>query len=315
MNFVEATCEDIDFGAKRISCQSVFCEGTACDLTSFDMEYDYLVIAVGASVNTFGIKGVREYCQFLKQIDDASNLRRTIAYSFERANVPGLSEEEKRTALSFVIVGAGPTGVEFTSELRDWIEKEGKKYYGSLLKYVSITLIEAGNAILMVFEQALQKERLRQITSRTTSLISEGYMDKEATSVMLNVGVKEIDEKLIYLSNGDKIPYGFCVWAAGNGPNSLVLKMIDKLSEQKELQTHARGRIVIDKWLRMKGVSHVFSIGDCTFVEEGALPATAQVILCQFLSAHEFRRLLMGRFMIWASHNSLLQVYLLYSSY
>ena len=91
-------------------------------MLDFDIDYDYLLVAVGATTNTFGIKGVREHCQFLKQIEDASGLRRSLAYCFERASIPGLSIEEKREALSFVIVGAGPTGVEYTGELRDWLE-------------------------------------------------------------------------------------------------------------------------------------------------------------------------------------------------
>ena len=277
VNYIEATCDDIDTEKKILRCQSVFCEGTACDITDFEVEYDHLVVAVGASVNTFGIKGVKDYCQFLKQIEDASNLRRTIAYCFERANVPGLSEEEIRSTLSFVIVGAGPTGVEFTSELRDWIEREGKKYYGALLKYVSIKLIEAGKSILMVFEKDMQDEGLRQITSRKTSLLTEGYVEKETTSVLLNIGVEEIDEKTVKLSNGEIIPYGFCVWAAGNGPNPLVLGTVNKIQEQKDLQSNARGRLVIDPWLRAKGASQVYGIGDCTYLEGSALPATAQV--------------------------------------
>jgi NADH:ubiquinone reductase (non-electrogenic) len=56
-------------------------------------------------------KGVREHCQFLKQIEDAASLRKAIAYCFERANIPSLSKKEISDALSFVIVGAGPTGV------------------------------------------------------------------------------------------------------------------------------------------------------------------------------------------------------------
>ena len=91
------------------------------------------------------ITGVREYCQFLKQVEDASNLRKSILYCFERANVPGLSDEEKANTLSFVIVGAGPTGVEFTAELRDWIEIEGRTFYPDLLKFVQINLVEAGD--------------------------------------------------------------------------------------------------------------------------------------------------------------------------
>jgi NADH dehydrogenase FAD-containing subunit len=151
---------------------------------------------------------------------------------------------------------------------------EGKKYYGQLLKYVSITLVEAGKAILMVFAKDLQNEGLKQLTARSTSLIEEGYITAESTKVLLNIGVKEIDEKVIHLSNGDKLPYGFCVWAAGNGPNPLVL---DKVPVQKAGQSIARGRLVIDDWLRMKGASQVYGIGDCTFIENAALPATAQV--------------------------------------
>ena len=222
-------------------------------------------------------QGVREYCQFLKQIEDASKLRKTIAYCFERANVPNLEEDEIKKALSFVIVGAGPTGVEFTSELRDWLEIEGKKYYAHLLKYVSITLIEAGKSILMVFDKELQEEGLKRLIARESSLLTEGYIKAESTKVLLNVGVKEIDSKNIHLSNGETLSYGFCVWAAGNGPSPLVLKFIDQLKEQVELQNKARGRIATDEWLRVIGAKNIYSIGDCSFINNATLPATAQV--------------------------------------
>ena len=63
------------------------------------------------------------------------------------------------------MVGAGPTGVEFIGELRDWLECEGKKYFGYLLKYVSIILIEAGQVILPVFDASLQQTAFNKITS------------------------------------------------------------------------------------------------------------------------------------------------------
>ena len=61
--------------------------------------------------------GVREHCLFLKQIEDAASLRKAIAYCFERANIPSLSKQEVQDALSFVIVGAGPTGVSVSRYL------------------------------------------------------------------------------------------------------------------------------------------------------------------------------------------------------
>jgi hypothetical protein len=165
-DYFEASAEKIDFLNKTINCLSIKCEGTACDITRFKVNYDYLIISVGATVNTFGIKGVREHCQFLKQVEDAANLRKAIANSFERANIPYLKENEIRNALSFVIVGAGPTGVEFTSELRDWVENEGRKYYPHLLKYVKITLIEAGHSVLPIFDETLQQEALKRLTGK-----------------------------------------------------------------------------------------------------------------------------------------------------
>jgi len=170
-NYLEAAANSIDLEKKSISCLSIKCQGTACDVADFEVPYDYLVLAVGATVNTFGIKGVKEHCQFLKQVEDAATLRKAIANCFERANIPGLSEEEIRGALSFVIVGAGPTGVEFTSELRDWLEVEGRRYYGKLLKYVKITLVEAGDAVLAVFDEALQREAMQRLTGDDSTII------------------------------------------------------------------------------------------------------------------------------------------------
>jgi NADH dehydrogenase FAD-containing subunit len=163
-SYVEASATEIDPERKVVSCQSIQCQGTACDFYDFDVPYDKLLVAVGATTNTFGIKGVREHCLFLKQVEDAGNLRRALAYCFERASIPSLSEEEIRAALSFVIVGAGPTGVEYTSELRDWLETEGRKYFPKLLKYAKITLIEAGSAVLAVFDEILQKDALKRLT-------------------------------------------------------------------------------------------------------------------------------------------------------
>jgi hypothetical protein len=165
-DYLEAAAVSIDSTKKVIQCQSIKCEGVSCDSTDFEVEYDHLLVAVGATTNTFGIKGVREHCHFLKQIEDASGLRKSIANCFERANIPGLSNQEVLDALSFVIVGAGPTGVEFTSELRDWLENEGRKYYPKLLKYVRISLVEAGNAVLAVFDETLQAEALVRLTER-----------------------------------------------------------------------------------------------------------------------------------------------------
>jgi NADH dehydrogenase FAD-containing subunit len=271
-NYLESAASSINFDEKVVSCVSVKCEGTACDMTTFDLSYDYLVLAVGATTNTFGIKGVREHCQFLKQIEDAIALRKAIANCFERANIPSLREEEIRAALSFVVVGAGPTGVEFTGELRDWLEVEGRRYYGGLLKYVRLTLVEAGSSVLAVFDESLQQEAIKKLSERETSLIADGYISEEITKIMLKSGVKEVGETYIEFMNGERLNYGFCVWAAGNGPIPLILDAVERVDAQKDIQSKARGRVAVDGWLRMLGTQGVFSIGDCSFISESPLP-------------------------------------------
>ena len=57
------------------------------------------------------------------------------------------------------------------------------------------------------------------------------------------------------------MPYGFTLWAAGNGPNPLIQGLVENIGEQKALQTNARGRLVIDNWLRVKGMPRVYGIG------------------------------------------------------
>lgn len=106
--------------------------------------------------------------------------------------MPTLTDQQRINALTFVIVGAGPTGVEFTAELRDFIEYDVPRFYPHLLKFVRIKLVEASDKVLMVFDEALQKEALKTLTGRKTRLIEEGYIDKEMTEVLLGTGVKEV---------------------------------------------------------------------------------------------------------------------------
>ena len=78
--------------------------------STFTVDYDALVIAVGAETSTYGIKGVEEHTHALKEITDAQMIRRNIINCLEIASYPGKSEEELKQLLHFVVVGGGPTG-------------------------------------------------------------------------------------------------------------------------------------------------------------------------------------------------------------
>src|SRR6185312_16387580 len=83
----------------------------------FAIEFDNLVIAVGANSNTFGIPGVGDHALFLKDISDARRIRQRVIECFEHASQPGVTDEELFGELHFVVVGGGPTGIELSAEL------------------------------------------------------------------------------------------------------------------------------------------------------------------------------------------------------
>eukprot|EP00557_Chaetoceros_sp_GSL56_P005015 CAMPEP_0176497384 /NCGR_PEP_ID=MMETSP0200_2-20121128/11695_1 /TAXON_ID=947934 /ORGANISM="Chaetoceros sp., Strain GSL56" /LENGTH=592 /DNA_ID=CAMNT_0017895393 /DNA_START=218 /DNA_END=1993 /DNA_ORIENTATION=- len=283
-NYLEGTAIEIDPKAKKILCESVVCEGNTCGIDEFTVEYDKLIMAVGAQTNTYGIPGVRENCCFLKQIQDARRIRTAIVNLFERANLPDLTDDQRKAILTFAVIGAGPTGVEFASELRDFIEQDGPKYYPNLLKFVRIKVIEASPTVLAPFDKSLQKEAIKQLTREVNvrdpavfNLLPEKF---KLTELLLNSGVSEVRESNILLNDGTEIPYGLAVWAAGNGPLPITLNLIQAIEEgkQSEAQSVARGRIAVDPWLRVIGGNgDILALGDCSCIVSRQLPATAQV--------------------------------------
>lgn len=76
----------------------------------FSLDYDYLVVAVGAQTATYNIEGVKEHTHYLKNIDQAQKIRKNVMDSFETAAIPGQPDTEVRRLLHFVVVGGGPTG-------------------------------------------------------------------------------------------------------------------------------------------------------------------------------------------------------------
>jgi len=224
-----------------------------------------------------------EYCNYLKQVDDARRIRTAIVNCFERANLPNMSEKDRTDNLSFSIIGAGPTGIEFAAELRDFVEQDGPKYYPDLLKYVRIKVIEASSTVLAPFDKSLQEEAIRQMNRapairdpEVRNLLPERF---NLVELLLDSSVKEVTEKTIELNNGNVIRYGLALWAAGNGPVPFTLQLIDVLGkEQAEKQSVARGRLAIDPWMRaVGGDGKILAFGDCTCITDAQLPATAQV--------------------------------------
>ncbi len=250
VKFFQATCKSIDLKKKAIRC-----EGSPPE-TKFILPYDILVIATGSSVNTYGVPGVREHALFLKDLSDARKIRQRIIDCFEQAAQPNMSEEKQRQLLHFVVVGGGPTGVEFAAEMHDFLEEDITRTYPGLSGKVSIVLLEAMEHILNTFDAALSEYtaklfRRQNIRLRTAS------------------PVKKIDARRIYLNDGTAIPYGLVVWTAGVGPSDLVKSL--------PLQKDGSSRILTDDFFKIPGYEDVYAMGDCATPGEKNFPATAQV--------------------------------------
>lgn len=273
---MEAAAKDIDPRRQVVKCAGLTGESDA-DISEFEVPFDRLIVAVGARINTFGIPGVQEHCSYLKQIDHARSIRKKIINLFERANLPGTTPSEKKKLLTFAIIGAGPTGVEFSGELRDFIEEEGPKYYRHLLKYVRIKVIEASPVVLRPFDKSLQDAAVEALTEAPNG--NELYSD-DMMELIINQKVSEVTKDHISIDDGQReIPYGLAVWAGGIGPLRVTLDLIEKVGgRQKINQNIARGKLAVDPWLRViDGKGKIFALGDCACNQGGPLPATAQV--------------------------------------
>lgn len=84
----------------------------------------------------------------MQEVEDAQRIRRTVFDCFERASLPNITDEEIQRILQFVVVGGGPTGVEFAAELHDFVVEDLVKLYPMVKNFVKITLLEAGDHIL-----------------------------------------------------------------------------------------------------------------------------------------------------------------------
>ncbi|KAL8483502.1 hypothetical protein ACS0TY_026260 [Phlomoides rotata] len=256
--FFLANCKGVDFQNHQIHCQTVTEGAATLDPWNFNVSYDKLVIASGAEASTFGIKGATEHATFLREVHHAQEIRRKLLLNLMLSDVPGVSDEEKRRLLHCVVVGGGPTGVEFSGELSDFIQKDVHQRYAHVKDYIHVTLVEA-NEILSSFDDRLRKYAIKQLTKSGVRLV-RGI-------------VKDVQSDKIILSDDTNIPYGVLVWSTGVGPSTFVNGL--------GIPKSPGGRIGIDEWLRVPSVQDVFAIGDCSgFLEstgKPVLPALAQV--------------------------------------
>ncbi|KAJ7220525.1 pyridine nucleotide-disulfide oxidoreductase-domain-containing protein [Mycena pura] len=221
-------------------------------VSSTTIPYDYLVYAVGAETQTFGIPGVQEHACFMKELQDADKFQRRFLDCLESSAFPGQSDDEIGRLLHMVVVGGGPTGVELSGELHDFLEQDLKSWYPELAGKIKITLVEALPSVLPMFS--------KRLIDYTMSTFKESKID-----ILTQTMVKEVKERSVMLAMPDKsiveMPCGMVVWAAGNRNRKITQDLMAQLPAD---QANKRG-ITIDEYMQMKGTREsIFAIGDCT---------------------------------------------------
>ncbi|CAH9089228.1 unnamed protein product [Cuscuta europaea] len=254
VQFKEGECYKIDTEDKKVYCRSTQESSLGRSVEEFAVDYDYLVIAMGARSNTFNTPGVVEHAHFLKEVEDASKIRRNVIDCFERANLPTVSEEEKKRLLNFVVVGGGPTGVEYAAELHDLVRENLSKLYPHLKHHVKITLLEAGDHILNMFD--------KRITDFAEEKFQRDGIDVKTGSMVVKVSDREITTKERSSGSTVLIPYGMVVWSTGIGTRPVVMDFMKQIG-----QTNRRV-LATDEWLRVEGCTDIYALGDCASINQ-----------------------------------------------
>jgi NADH dehydrogenase len=220
-----------------------------------ELAYDFLVLAAGATTAWFGVPGAEEHALPLYGMPDAVRLRNHVLACFEAADAdPGLTE-----ALTFVIVGGGPTGVEMAGAFVELFHAVLAKDFPSLdFGRARILLVEMGDRVLGGF-------------SEVGSRHAEEELRRRGVELRLGTAVTAIDEGTATLSSGEVVSTGTVVWAAGVRTSPLL--------EGLGLERVANGRVVVDPALRLREHPEVLVVGDLAAVpwHDGLLPQVANV--------------------------------------
>jgi len=228
-----------------------------------ELSYDHLVIAVGSVTNDFGIPGVRENALPVKWLSDAETLKRHVLDIFETAAIE-TDIGRRREALTFIIVGAGPVGVELASSLRDLMDHTLRKIYPSIdfRADIAIHLIEGTDRVLPAMDPRL-------------SAIAVKSLEQQRIRVLLNTLVSEIGPGVVHTKDGAQLRARTIVWSGGVKVNPLVASI--------DLPKSKDGRIIVDDRFRANGRDDVMALGDAAYFEHNGkgLPQLAQVAVLQ----------------------------------
>jgi NADH dehydrogenase len=224
-----------------------------------EMSYDHLVIATGATAAYFDIPGAKTYAMPLYTLADARRLRNRLLRALEDAEV---AAEQSSVALSFVVVGGGPTGVETAGALSELIDialkRDGLRLDPTKVR---VRLVDLAPKLLTAFPE-------------TASTYSKRELERKGVDVELGRSVVEVEAHAIRFSDGERLEAAAVVWAAGVTANGTLASRINGHSGPS-------GRALVGADLRLVDSENVWSIGDAAAIPTDAtyLPQLAPVAI------------------------------------
>lgn len=232
--------------------QRVICNGHT-------LEYDHLVIAAGSKYNYFGNDQWEEKAPGLKTIEDALNIRHLVFRAFEMAEQAD-TEEERDAWMTFVIVGAGPTGVELAGALGELAHMTLNKDFHQLdTRRTKILLVEGMDRVLPVYSEPLSAEAKKSL-------------EKLGVTVQTGTFVTDISEQQVTLKQGDTeqtLRSKTIVWAAGIQASPLANLLAEKTGAEQD----RAGRILVNKDFTAGHKNNVYVVGDMiSYMQENGKP-------------------------------------------
>ena len=235
----------------------------APDGRDVDLPYDTLIVAAGATHSYFGKDEFAEFAPGMKTIEDARHIRDTILSKFEMAEVAA-DPQERAEWLTFVVIGAGPTGVELAGQIAELSQVVLPRDYRAInTREARVILVEGAPAVLPPFDKKLQAYTRGQLAKMGVEVYTHGLavaMDHESITLKEPDGLRTIRARTR-------------IWAAGVAASPLA-KM---LAERSGAETDRAGRVAVNPDCTLPGHPEVFAVGD--MISLNKLPGVAQPAL------------------------------------
>jgi NADH:ubiquinone reductase (H+-translocating) len=225
------------------------------------MTFDYLVVAAGVQSSYFGHSEFAKYAPCLKTITDAQTIRSKILTAYELAEFTD-DDEERRRQMTFVLVGAGPTGVELAASIAQLAKTTLRANFRRIdPSTTSIVLLDGATRVLPSYAES-------------SSLRAAQRLEKLGVKVITSAMVEHIDDQGVTVG-GKRIDSGTVLWTAGVSPSPIV-KMLG-------VATDRAGRACVGPFLNVADSLGIFVVGDAaTLIQDGRpLPGVAQVAIQQ----------------------------------